>query len=57
MYIGTDKQCLISPYISVKKYNKQSFLLEIDAESKYAGVLQDVFREMIFRKTPINWAD
>lgn len=47
MYIRTDYQCIISPYILNSTNNKNSFLLELQAGTEYTKVFEDDFNELI----------
>lgn len=47
MYIRTDHQSIISPYIFSPTNNQNTFLLELQPDTKYAKAFEDDFREMI----------
>lgn len=47
MYIRTDHQSIISPYIFSPSNNQNTFLLELQPATKYAKTFEDDFREMI----------
>lgn len=56
LYIKTDIQCLISPYIS-RENNKNSFLLEMSSGSEYARTYEDDFEEVVKHARRIQWSD
>ena len=47
LYIRTDEQCIISPYIYSMDSNNNSFLLELRPRTSYVKSLEDDFEEMI----------
>lgn len=47
LYIRTDEQCIISPYIYSMDSNNNSFLLELQPRTSYVKSLEDDFEEMI----------
>lgn len=47
LYIRTDYQCIISPYMSISTNNQNSFLLELQAGTEYARVFEDEFIDML----------
>lgn len=47
MYIRTDYQCFISPYIYSKTNNSNSFLLELRTKIDYSKCFDDDFQEML----------
>lgn len=54
LYIRTDYQCIISPYILSPTNNQNSFLLELQSGTKYAKTFEDDFNDMIERLESIN---
>lgn len=54
LYIRTDSQCIISPYIYSSTNSKNSFLLELKTDTKYAKTLEDDFDDMLAHLEPIN---
>lgn len=54
LYIRTDKQCIISPYMHSLDDHQNSFLLEFQPGSAYAKPLEDDFEEMIGKMRPID---
>jgi len=55
LYIKTDYQCIISPYILSSTNNQNSFLLELKEGSKYAKAFADDFREMTEGLDCLDW--
>lgn len=47
MYIRTDKQCFISPYICSETNKSNSFLLELQTKIEYSKCFDDDFQEML----------
>lgn len=54
LYIRTDTQCFVSPYI-LGKESGNSFLLEIKAGEKYADSYKKDFEEITGSLNPISW--
>lgn len=54
LYIRTDYQCIISPYILSPTNNQNSFLLELQSGTEYAKTFEDDFNDMIERLEFIN---
>lgn len=54
LYIRTDTQCFVSPYI-LGKESGNSFLLEIKAGEKYADSYKKDFEEITGTLNPISW--
>ncbi len=54
LYIRTDYQCIISPYILSPTNNQNSFLLELQSGTEYAKTFEDDFNDMIERLEYIN---
>ncbi len=55
MYIRTDRQCFISPYISSPANNSNTFLLELDTGVEYSKCFEQDFKEMINAMQCIKW--
>ena len=47
MYIRTDKQCFMSPYISSKNADSNTFLLELKTKTEYSRCFDDDFDELV----------
>lgn len=54
MYIRTDKQCFISPYIHSVTAASNSFLLELEVGIDYSRCFEKDFSEMMSEISPIN---
>ena len=54
LYIRTDTQCFVSPYI-LGQESGNSFLLEIKAGEKYADSYKKDFEEIIGSLNRISW--
>lgn len=54
LYIRTDGQCIISPYIYSVDNNNNSFLLELQPRTSYVKFLEDDFEEMTGNLRPID---
>lgn len=54
LYIRTDHQSIISPYIFSPSNNQNTFLLELQTGTKYAKTFEDDFRDMIEELEPLN---
>lgn len=54
LYIRTDHQSIISPYIFSPSNNQNTFLLELQTGTKYAKTFEDDFRDMIEELDPLD---
>ena len=57
LYIRTDSQCFISPYILSLTNKRNSFLLELDTGVEYSRCFEEDFDEMIEHLDCIEWSD
>lgn len=55
MYIRTDEQSIISPYIFSPANSPQAFLLELESTSAYAKAFERDFEDMIGGLTCLDW--
>lgn len=55
MYIRTDSQCFISPYISSPVNSQNTFLLELDTGVDYSKCFEEDFKEMLRNLDYIKW--
>lgn len=55
MYIRTDEQSIISPYIFSPANSPQAFLLELESNSAYAKAFERDFEDMIGGLTCLDW--
>lgn len=55
MYIRTDEQSIISPYIFSPTNSPQAFLLELESTSAYARAFERDFEDMIGGLTCLDW--
>lgn len=55
LYIRTDYQCIISPYILSPTNSKNSFLLELQAGTTYTRAFEEDFKEMMGDLDSIEW--
>lgn len=57
LYIRTDSQCFISPYILSPTNSRNSFLLELETGVEYSQCFEEDFREMIEPLDCVEWSD
>ena len=57
LYIRTDAQCIISPYMHSLDDHQNSFLLELQPGTQYVKSLEDDFQEMFERINPIDLSE
>lgn len=57
LYIRTDSQCFISPYILSPTNKRNSFLLELETGVEYSRCFEEDFDEMIEHLDCIEWSD
>lgn len=55
LYIRTDNQCFISPYILSPTNSRNSFLLELETGVEYSRCFEDDFDELIEHMDSIKW--
>lgn len=55
LYIRTDNQCFISPYIHSPTNSRNSFLLELETGAEYSRCFEEDFDELIENMDSIKW--
>lgn len=55
LYIRTDSQCFISPYILSPTNSRYSFLLELETGVEYSRCFEEDFSEIIEQRDCIEW--
>lgn len=55
LYIRTDNQCFISPYILSQTNSRNSFLLELETAAEYSRCFEEDFHEMAESMECIEW--